>query len=228
MAPTLARRQALLAAIFPFAALALLNGFYKLPLHRVGPAWYWAADALQFVLVPVICVWWLLRPAGVDAQALGLGLGLRRGRHGRQEDWASLLFVAVVIFAITWPIVFMARRFGWEYADVLPDILPTAWGARLLVAVYMAVTAALVEEVAFRALPWLYVREVLAERWRAPVYLVGSTFLFALIHAEQGPAGMISSGWFGFVAAAYYLRLRSLWPPVLAHFAVDLWAFGPW
>ena len=224
MPTTLARREALLAAMFPFAALALLNGFYKLPLHRVGPAWYWLADALQFVLVPMACAWWVLRPAGIDARALGL----RVDRHGKGQDWGALLFVAAVVLALTWPVVRMAHVHGWQYADELPAVLPMAWGPRLLVAGYMSVTAALVEEVVFRALPWLYLREVVAARWRAPVYLVGSTLLFAMIHAEQGPAGLVSSGWFGLVAAAYYLRMRSLWPPVLAHFALDMLIFGPW
>jgi len=217
------RRQALLGAIFPVAALSLLNGFYKAPLHRAGPAWYWLADALQFVAVPLLCAWLLLRPAGIDARALGL----RPERHAVRLSPGSLLFTSAFLALITWPAVRLAA-YGWEYGDVMPQVLPTAWWPRLLVAVYMAVTAALVEEVAFRALPWLYVQEVVAPRWRKLVFLVGSTFLFAMIHAEQGPAGVLASGWFGWMAAAFYVRFRSLWPCVLAHFAVDLLAFGPW
>jgi membrane protease YdiL (CAAX protease family) len=218
------RRQALLGAIFPFAALALLNGFYKLPLHRVGPAWYWLADVLQFVAVPLLCAWFVLRPAGIDWRALGL----QPERHAKRVSRGTLLFTAAFILLITWPMARVAFAFGWQYADELPQVLPAAWWPRVLVAAYMAVSAALVEEVAFRALPWLYVREVVAPRWRRAVYLVGSTLFFALIHVEQGPAGVISAGWFGWMAAVFYLRLGSLWPAVLAHFALDFLIFGPW
>ena len=224
MATTIARRQALLTAIFPVAALSLLNGFYKLPLHRIGPAWYWLADAFQFVLVPILCAWFVLRPAGIDGRALGL----QRERYALHASWGAALFAAFAVVLVTWPVCRIASGYGWQYADELPQVLPAAWAPRLLVAFYMAVTAALVEEVAFRALPWLYVREVLAPRWRKPVYLVGSTFLFAMIHAEQGPAGVLAAGWFGWLAAVIYLRYGTLWPALLAHFTLDFLIFGPW
>lgn len=214
----LGKREALLAAMLPAAALSLLNGFYKGPLFAAGPAWYWLADVAQFVIVPLACWWFLLRPAGIEARALGLQAAPSR----RRVDRGTLLFFSFLIVAVTWPIMFFFSRIGWHYADVLPPIMPAGWPARALLVVYMAASAALVEEVVFRALPWLYLCEAMGERWRVPLYLLASTTVFALCHAEQGPAGVAAAAWFGLVAAGGYLRLGSLWPPVLAHFVVDL------
>src|SRR6185436_12249447 len=122
-------------------------------------------------------------------------------RLAARVSWGGLVFTAALLVLMTWPVMRVTSAYGWQYADELPQVLPAAWGPRLLVAMYMAASAALVEEVVFRALPWLYVREVVAPRWRTTVYLVASTALFAMIHAEQGPAGIIAAAWFGAVAA---------------------------
>jgi membrane protease YdiL (CAAX protease family) len=224
MQTSYARREALLGSIFPFAALALLNGFYKQPLYLAGPAWYWLADVVQFVLVPALCAWFLLRPAGIDARALGLG----PDRHATRVSLQSVLFVAVCLVLVSWPVLRVCHAVAAKYADDLPSVLPVAWGPRLLVATYMAATAAIAEELVFRALPWLYLREVLSARWRTPVYLLTTTVVFALIHSEQGPGGMVGAAWFGLLAAVFYRKLGSLWPPVLAHFALDMIFLGPW
>jgi membrane protease YdiL (CAAX protease family) len=225
----LGRREALLAAMFPVAAMALLNGFYKQALVDQGLAWYWAADVAQFVLAPLACAWLLLRPAGVGAAELGLAL--KPDRFGAGGIGAgTIAFTAALLVAATWPVFVYTRITLWQYGDVsaLDAAMPAAGLSRLLVALYMAVSAALVEEVVFRALPWLYLQQAVGPRWGRTLYLWFGPLLFALCHAEQGPGGMIAAWWFGLVAARFYLKLRSLWPAVLAHFAVDLLMFGPW
>jgi membrane protease YdiL (CAAX protease family) len=98
----------------------------------------------------------------------------------------------------------------------------------LLVAVYMSATAAVVEEVAYRALPWLYFREAMAPRWRRTVYVVVTSVVFAAVHSEQGPAGVLATFWFGVVAARMYTKFGSLWTVILGHFLFDMVVFGPW
>jgi hypothetical protein len=82
------RREALLLAIFPFLALSLLNHFYKAPLYAAGPAWLWAADAVQFVLVPTACWLLVLRPAAVTLPELGMESPCRPSTCRRWSGWA--------------------------------------------------------------------------------------------------------------------------------------------
>ncbi len=222
-------RQLLLAAMTPHIAMALLNGFYKPTLHAMGPTWYWLADAAQFVLVPLACAVFLLRPAGI--QLADVGLRISRGRHAfTWDDPVAMVFVAGLLLAMTWPIGKLIWHFGWAYADPLltAHVLPMAFGPRLLAAVYAAATAALVEELMFRALPWLYLRRRWPGQSHRAAYVIGSAVVFGLAHAEQGIAGILATTWFGLVAARTYLKHGTLWPCVLGHFAYDLIAFGPW
>jgi membrane protease YdiL (CAAX protease family) len=216
------RQQAILAAGFPVVALSALNHFYQVPLYRLHPAWYWLADAMQFVVLPAAAAWFLLRPAGIGWKDLGLG----RDR----EPW-SLLFAALLLVMATWPVYAVAERTFWAYApadNVMTQSLSRDGAAKWLVPIYLAATAAIVEEVVYRALPWMYLQAVLAPRWRRAGYTLGSSLVFALVHSEQGPGGMLGAFWFGLVAAGLYLKVRSLWPLVLGHFAFDMIEFGPW
>ena len=44
---------------------------------------------------------------------------------------------------------------------------------------------------------------------------------FGLAHAYQGPTGIVLTGCIGLVFGLLYLRLRSLWPLVIAHGLID-------
>lgn len=45
--------------------------------------------------------------------------------------------------------------------------------------------------------------------------------LFGLAHAYQGPTGILATGLIGLVFGLLYLRLRTLWPLVIAHGLID-------
>jgi len=217
----LTRRQALLAAMFPVVALSALNHFYKLPLYRLHPAWYRLGDAMQFVAAPLLAAWCLLRPAGIGLQDVGLG---------RDRAAGATLFTALLLVAGTWPVHVVANLYLSPYVDLEVALVQSAaaghGAGRWLVLLYMAATAALVEEVFFRALPWLYVQD-LALGYRRAVYVAATSLAFALVHSEQGPGGILAAGWFGFIAASLYGKSRKLWPLVLGHFLFDLVALAP-
>jgi membrane protease YdiL (CAAX protease family) len=125
----------------------------------------------------------------------------------------------------------LAWRIGWQYADAQAtyDAIPKGmFVPHLLVATYMSASAAVVEEIAYRALPWLYFREAMAPRWRRTAYVWVTSAVFAACHSEQGPGGVIAAFWFGVVAARLYTRFGSLWPVILGHFVFDMIVFGPW
>ena len=223
------RREAMLATILCVAALSLLNAYYLPFVWRWSPAWFWVADACHFVLVPLACWFWLLRPAGITCA--DAGLAWQRDPHAIGAiGTGAMVLMGGLLVGLTWPVFVVSSWTAWKTADFsfLRAAMPSGFAARAPVAIYLSASAALVEEVVFRALPWLYLQQALARRWRLPVYLLATTVLFAWCHSEQGVGGVVAAGWFGLVAAALYVRLRSLWPLVAGHFAVDLLAFGPW
>ena len=224
MKKELTTREVLLAAMFPHLSLALLNHFYKAPLYRAGAAWYWAADVLQFVLVPALAWFFLLRPAGIGPAQWGLAL--KPDRFAMRHSVGDGIFAALLIMAATWPAFRFTSVYLWQYADnyIAQQAIPP--GYRVLVAIYMSVGAAFVEEVVFRALPWLYFAQLAPARWRRGTYILVSSLLFAAVHSEQGPGGVLAAFWFGLVAARMYSKRQNLWPLVLAHFLIDLIIFG--
>jgi hypothetical protein len=51
---------------------------------------------------------------------------------------------------------------------------------------------------------------------------IASSLAFALLHAYQGPVGILRSGMLGFVFAAAFILTGSIWPQVVVHAGVDL------
>ncbi len=222
------RQQAVLVAIFPVLAMALLNHFYTAWLFTVNANLFWVADGVHFVLAPLL-VWFLvLRPAGIGAAQCGLSRPID-ARAGGME-LGTMVFLALALVAWTWPVgrvlglVFWEHCCTFQYQQTIPRTPAAAW----LVCVYMAATAALGEELIYRALPWLYAQAVVPERWRRTVYVLATSTVFALAHSEQGIGGILSTFWFGVVAARMYSRYRSLWPLVLGHFLYNMIVYAPW
>lgn len=83
---------------------------------------------------------------------------------------------------------------------------------------------ALSEELVFRKLAMRWLEQ--AGRTQTQI-LVISALLFSLIHWGSGLGRLLSTFVFGLIYMAAYLRLRRLWPLVLAHWFVDFAAFGP-
>jgi len=214
-----------LAAVVPIALPGLLNGSYQPSLLAAGAGWYWLADLAHFVLVPALLVAWLRRHGRWRPAELGLAWPDPRWGVG---ELAGLALASTLVFALCYEV-------GREALVALlpaappapsPDVpLPVAGTARALTVAYLALSAALVEEVTYRALPWCWARRALAPRWRVPVYVLSSSVVFGLIHEEQGLAAIIATATLGAAACQLYLRMGSLWPLVAAHLAVDLWSF---
>ena len=98
---------------------------------------------------------------------------------------------------------------------------PTLYWLDLTVGLF---AVALSEELVFRklAMRWL------EEAGRTPIQiLVISALLFSLMHWGSGPGRLLYTFVGGLIYMAAYLRLRRLWPLVLAHWIEDFMAFGP-
>jgi hypothetical protein len=94
-----------------------------------------------------------------------------------------------------------------------------------VVTLYFALTAAFIEEIMFRGLPWLWLSGYLrgnALRWS---YVAWSSLTFAGTRWENGNAQLLATLIYGLAASGWFLLLRSLWPLIVAHFAIDAYAF---
>jgi membrane protease YdiL (CAAX protease family) len=204
-----------------FITLQVFDGTFKRALANSGQLPFWSYDALLFVVLPALALCLLARNA---SQREKHGIAVATGEWSLVELAALAVLLAIFFWcAYTGSNVFFGRvlpklplgdwSFNWE------SLLPPPGASRKLLAVYMALSAGLAEELFYRA----YLFEVLQRN--APRFVLVSSVLFALAHWEQGLARLLASGVFGLIAAAAYRRAPVLWPLAVAHAAVDLYAF---
>ncbi|MGH8857930.1 MAG: CPBP family intramembrane glutamic endopeptidase [Polaromonas sp.] len=182
---------------------------------------YWAADLVQFALVPLL-LFLFLRSVSIRPSAYGFR-SLTSSLSG-VEAIAVVLFVAFVYWVAYEPVRNIAYRFLWQYAGTFnhKDALPETPVLRLIVVIYLATSAALIEEAVFRGLSWLYVGQYKRSPFSVPSFAVITSLLFAAIHYEQGPHAMIAALSVGIVAAMLYAKIQNIWPFLIAHFLIDI------
>jgi hypothetical protein len=218
------QRQLLLATSFPIIAVSLLNGLWLDALYRTSPLAFWAADVSHFVILPLI---------GVAVLGVFAGIWPRQyGFHSFERDLSPLAIVGLLAFItfLYWlcysPVRDLAYRSLWQSAGYSYELMLPKWPPyRLLTTVYMSVSAGFVEEAVFRSLPWLYFSMRFPNRRFVGLYVFTTSIVFAAIHWEQGPHGVIAAFSVGVMAAVMYSKLRNIWPFVFAHFATDVAAF---
>ncbi|HEX7812590.1 MAG TPA: CPBP family intramembrane glutamic endopeptidase [Burkholderiales bacterium] len=220
---TFVRTNRVLLATFPPVAVLLLNAYWKEPLYNLSVSAFWLTDFAQSILLPAIC-------------AIALGLSVRiwprdYGFAAFPAGWSTpkkllAFFITALMLLITYRMALnISWRHLWQYASSFNIGIPSQNLARGSVILYFALTAAVVEEAVFRALPWLYI----STRFPGPrgtiAYILVTSILFAAAHSEQGPHGIASAFAFGLVAACAYSKLRNVWPLVLGHAITVIWAY---
>lgn len=223
--PTVRRPALILAAVAPVIALGLLNGLYLEPLHEHAPAVFWAADALHFVVLPLLELY-LLRRLGLSWAALGLA-------PPASARAAFVRFGQTLVAWAAYTVTYLGTR---QLAARLLDGTAPAFGygtalpdydlARLAGVLYFAASAALSEEFVYRGALWAWARARFPAGTATAIFVPGSALLFAAIHWENGAHELAATFALGLLAAALYLRIASLWPLIGAHFLVDLFEFG--
>lgn len=220
----LSRPNAVLIASFPIAALFVLDGFFRAALHSQSPALFWVFDIFKFLLLPVGILIWLAWKFRVTPSRYGMRA------LAENESWAHFLGLIVFLAIVLSLIYHTASVFAWVivrppeatpfFKAVIPDGL-----FRFPVVLYLAVTAGVVEEIFFRALPLLYVSERFPGSAPAGTYVVTTALLFGAAHWENGTHEVVATFIYGVFAAAFYLKLRDLWPLIGAHVLIDVWEF---
>ena len=206
-------------------AVFFASGLFRRELYALNAPLYWIFDFFKFIVLPAAVLLLLAKRYGVQPKHYGL-----RGLAER-ESWATLLGLAVFLALILDLAYYASWYIGWlifgpgDGATFYQEINP-AGPLRIPVTLYMALTAGIVEEIFFRGLPLF-----LLERWfpnEVPrhVYVLGTAVVFGLIHWPNGPHEVLATFAFGLLAAGIYLRLRDLWPLIVAHALVDIYGFA--
>ncbi len=178
---------------------------------------------LLFTLVATIMVQWLLFlvlfVATFREQTGLLGVGLKPLR-AVDFAWAiSFLLAANLILAgLAWFLAQVGLPMPGEIALLIPQDT-----AGRIVWVVVSATAGFCEEIAFRGYLMTRLRILgKTKTWVMPVIV--SSLAFGICHAYQGWPGLILLTVYGFMFALLYLRTRSLWPCIIAHFFQDFTA----
>lgn len=205
----------------------LINGFYNPLIARI-PLLYWTVEAITWIVLPLIALIFALR----STDFVALGLHVRVCNRGGFHFGFALLVLPPLCYAAFQLISGFSQ---WVFpAKHLPiffsyrALIPSAGFGRVAVALYFGITAGIVEELYFRAIPF-----VIAERSgiSKTMYAFGTSILFAAAHWEQDFSGIFNAFLGGLLLAGIYVFIRSLWPLIVAHCIVDsvdlCFALGP-
>jgi membrane protease YdiL (CAAX protease family) len=223
-AARLSRADIILLACGPYTVLFILDGYFRHSLYSYSPALYWLFDGIKFVLLPAAILIWLGRRHGITPARYGMRA------VAENESWVHFLgltiFIAIMLYAVyiathlfTWIILDFPESTAF-YKSIRPDGL-----LRVPVVLYYAITAGVVEEIFWRALPLLYLSERFGKQLPKGAYVVTTAILFGAAHWENGPHEALATCIFGMFASAFYLKLRDLWPLIGAHTLIDVWGF---
>ena len=131
-----------------------------------------------------------------------------------------LTLLAVLLTVLFMPI---ERWVGQPESDLTRLVIPQSLSDRVAFA-GVTVIAAAGEEIVFRGYLVSMLAPSFAGVWPA---LAISSLAFGLLHAYQGPVGIIRTALLGALLGAAWLLWGSLWPAIAAHFALNLFG-GLW
>lgn len=200
----------------------LVNGYVNSKIYTL-PILYWSFEFLTWIVVPTLALIYAARKGALTFP----DIGIHRKIAGRNN-----LPLLVVLCLLLGPIdlllysnllVLSAAAFPSTGLFAYQSVMPDSVALRVLVAVYFALTAGIVEEVFFRGLLFK-----VATCFSRPmmVYLTWSPLLFALIHWENGAANVAATYVLGVFVALVYIAVRNLWPLIVGHVYTDyVWFF---
>ena len=207
--------------IAPFFIFGLINGIYNSTLANMSPWLFWSIDVLGWIALPSAILYYIYRFYGIGLHDYGLAKLTSPYQRREIISWSflSTFILSIYYFAfgwLTWRFIEAPQNL-FSYGAMVPE-----GNARYVAVIYLALTAAVFEEIFFRGLIWRLVYSSTMKYNKSVVYTVISAILFGLVHWENGLAEVLSATVFGIVACVLYLRLRNLLPLMVAHFFIDM------
>jgi membrane protease YdiL (CAAX protease family) len=199
--------------IFPF----FINGYVNASIAK-WPVAYWTFELLYWIVIPATVLACLIRFGRLQLSEIGLSSTIL----GRRSIGLVIL-ICIVFCAIDFLVYYHAIRY---LHTVLPNegifqyksVIPEGGIRRMLVVIYLALSAGFVEEIYFRGLLFKACSFVPSATLK---YFVLSPLLFALAHWESGPANTAAAYVVGVVTAGAFLAMRNLWPLIAGHIYTD-------
>ena len=219
------QRTAVLACLFPTVGILILNGLWTKSVFEHSAVAYWALDAVSHFIIPLVALYLLAKFYRISPRDYGF---TRLERTLGLLDLAGLTLLVGAMFWISYiPVsATLGRLLGSELSSFTYfNVLPETSGARVLVAVYFAISAGVFEEIMYRSLPWVYFSMLNPRRPHIISYALISSVLFGFAHWENGLHEVFATFALGFVACVLYVKIRNIWPFVIAHSWIDLTAF---
>lgn len=141
---------------------------------------------------------------------------------------------AVLAPVLSWAGAAAERRWGADIYDkrLLRAIVP-ANRREWLAVVLVLLPAAALEELLFRSLPlgslpwlaspWMLASPDTAASMMASPWVIAwpLSLLFGLMHASQGPWGIVGTALMGLVLSALFLLSGSIWVPIVTHWLLN-------
>lgn len=196
----------LMLVVLPALAVAQAAMLDRVPFHRLSA--YWSSIATLWILGATA---WLVGTRDGGPQAIGLLPTPPLALLG----WTLGLTAAGVAVMLGSRVV--GRALGIRERGILGRLLPRTDQEKRVFAL-LSVAAGVGEEVAFRG----YAIPVLAVAVGLPWSVALTSATFGVLHAYQGPIGMVRTGIMGAVLAGGMLWSGSILPVILAHVLVDL------
>ena len=137
----------------------------------------------------------------------------------RVLDFARGFAILMTLFMVASLVTLFMASIGFTMPGEVEMFLPQELVGKLLW-VLMSFTAGFCEESVFRG--YLMTRIRLFGKfnsWTVPVIL--SSLIFGIPHLYQGFAGVVVITFLGAIFAISYVRYKSIWPAIIAHFFLD-------
>ncbi len=146
----------------------------------------------------------------------GMGLQIEPGRVTYAILWGAGAF-ALGTGTLGFFLV-LRKTGGWSESRLVRELMPVTPRERRLYA-GLSFCAGFGEELAYRgyAIP-----AVIVAGGSAPAALAVTSVAFAVLHSYQGVLGVVRTGVVGVIMGAVFLHTGSVWPPMIAHAAIDL------
>lgn len=199
--------------ILPFFVNGVVN-----PFIFQRPALYWSFEITTWVLLPVLVFSLATRIGGLRLAELGLHARIRERRNAGLLLLLCVLAGPIFLFIYSNSLEFFRRFVPGEALFSYASVVPEQGLYRAIVALYLGVSAGVVEELYYRG---FFFR--ISQLFHRPlaVYLVTSPVLFALTHWEGTPAGVPAAFVVGLFACLLFVTIRNLWPLMIGHVFTD-------
>lgn len=144
------------------------------------------------------------------------GLGLDTPWSAEKLVWTAALFGVGVITLLVFRQI--RRVLQIDETDFVHELMPVTSKEKGLFAV-LSLCAGFGEEIAYRGYA---ISALVVASGSATLALVLTSATFGLLHAYQGPIGVIRTGVVGLMMGGAFLYTGSLWPAIGAHALIDL------